>query len=226
MKKALLIAGLAMTAGAAHADMLQVSAFGGYSTFNMGKLNDSLDKNKANSATLTKDTRPTSGYMAGVEVGSGLLIPIPFTLVELRGELDGPGTAEQANSSFDYKIDSLLTSVMLGLKVSLTPPLSPLGFGVGAYGGYGYAVLKTTSTNGSSLPSGDQYTGGGFVGELEAKLSYKLMPLLSLDLFGGMRFANFASVTDGNNTMKDGNNADLPIDFSGFDGGAGLTLSF
>jgi opacity protein-like surface antigen len=225
MKKALLIAALAMTAGAAHADLLQVSAFGGYSTFNMSKLNSTLDANKASAGDLTKDTRPTSGYMAGVEVGSGLLIPIPFTQVELRGELDGPGEAEQTDPNFDYKIDSLLTSVMLGLKVSLTPPLSPLGFGVGAYGGYGYAVLKTSVT-GNSQPSADQYTGSGFVGELEAKLSYKIIPLLSLDVFGGMRFANFASVTDGNQTLKDGNNADLPIDFSGVDGGAGLTLSF
>jgi hypothetical protein len=224
MKKQLLIGLLALSASVAHADLLEVSAFGGYSTMTMGKLNDLLDKQKASFATADKDVRPTAGYMAGVEVASGLLIPIPFTEVALRGELVGPNEAEFASGAFDQKIDSLLTDVMLGLSVSLTPPLSPLGFGVGAYGGYGYAVLKTTSTG--TFPSADQYTGSGFVGELEAKLKYKLMPLLSLDLFGGMRFANIASVTDGNHTIQDSNKADVPVDFSGFDGGAGVTLSF
>ena len=66
------------------------------------------------------------------------------------------------------------------------------------------------------------------MGEIEAKLKYKLMPLLSLDLFGGMRFENFSSLADGNTTIKDTitSTNDLAYDYSGFDGGAGISLSF
>ena len=233
MDKKIVLAALLAFSTAAHADMLRVRALGGYTTFAMKELNASLDKQATafESAGLTKkkDDRLGAGYMAGLEVASGLLIPLPFMEVALRGELVG-GSSEynyegSAGQKATGKTDALLTNGLVGLVVGLDLPLTGLGLGLGAYGGYGYAVLKSSSASligASASASSAQYTGGGFVSELEAKLKYSIIPMVAVDLFGGMRFASISSMTDGSSTgaLKD------PVDFSGFNVGGGLTIGF
>ena len=79
---------------------------------------------------------------------------------------------------------------------------------------------ELTATWGGTPVGAAQYTGGGFVAELQAKLKYSLIPLLSFDLLGGFRMANMGKLKDGSAETAD------PYDFSGINAGAGLTLGF
>ena len=236
MKKQILLAGLLALGAAAHADLLRVRALGGITTFTLADVNAALDKSKASyesfGMTEKKNTRASTGYMAGLEVASGLLIPLPFVEIAARGEIAGATSEYLYEGSGQFasnKSDLLLTNGLLGLVVGIDLPLTGLGLGLGAYGGYGYLVDKSTSASQiglSSSASGAQYTGSAFVSELEAKLKYSLIPMVALDIFGGMRFANFASISDGNNTLKNSKGENLAFDMSGFNAGVGLTVGF
>ena len=237
MKKQILLAGLLGLGAAAHADMLRVRALGGLSTFTLADVNTALDQAKVSyeSAGMTEKTnkRANSGYVAGLEVASGLLIPVPFMEIAARGEIAGATSEyryEGSGGQFaSNKSDLLLTNGLLGVVVGLDMPLTGLGLGLGAYGGYGYLVDKSASASQvglSTSASNAQYTGSAFVSELEAKLKYSLIPMVAVDIFGGMRFANFASVSDGNNSPKNSKGENLAFDMSGFNVGAGLTVGF
>jgi hypothetical protein len=190
----------------------------------MKDVNSALDNMKTSDLaagyTVTKDGRLGSAYFLAAEAGLGLL---PFIEVGPRIEYLSASTAEYSaegpSSSYSVAVDGTLTSFMLGLTTGLDLPLTGLGIQAGAYAGHGYAVARSTYTSGGSS-AGQQYTGGGFVAELEAKLKYSILPLLSLDLLGGMRFAAVGVLSDGSKPTVQS------YDFSGINAGGGLTLGF
>lgn len=216
MKKQILLAGLMALTVAAKADLLKVAVNGGYSTVTMADYNAGLDKAKQASPGSTS-TPYSGGWFVGAEAGLGLM---PFLEIGPRVEYLQAGQASLSNSSFKYTLDSTLTSGMLGVNVGMDMPLTGLGFNAGLYGGYGYAVTKAANTPTGGTASGSQSTGGGFVGELQAKLKYSIIPLVSVDLLAGIRMANMGK-------LKDGSSEDTyASDFSGFNAGGGLSIGF
>jgi hypothetical protein len=227
MNKHLALAGLlaAAVASPAHADLFKVAVNGGYATIDMKDLNQAVDKMKtadeASGMTVKKNNKLGSAYFVAAEAGLSLL---PFIEIGPRIEYlqatpleylaEGTGSLDSVN------MDATLTSFMLGATTGMDLPLTGLGFQVAAYAGHGYAVVKATSAGSGGYRFGSQFTGGGFVAQLEAKLKYSLLPLLSFDLVGGMRFASVGVLDDG------GKPTVQSYDFSGINAGAGLTLGF
>lgn len=224
MKKQILLAGLMLMGAGAHADLIKVAVNGGFATVDMKDLNAVTDKFKTSDDTAgmtnKKNTKFGSAYFVAAEAGISLL---PFIEIGPRIEYlqatpmeylaEGTGTFQA------LKVDANLTSFMLGATTGLDLPLTGLGFQVAGYAGHGYAVASSTYASTFSK-SANQFTGGGFVAELEAKLKYSIIPLLSFDLVGGMRFASVGVLNDG------GKPTVQSYDFSGINAGAGLTLGF
>jgi hypothetical protein len=227
MNKPFVLAGLlaaATLARTAHADLIHVALNGGYSTVTMAEVNDRSDKAKKAyeaSGYTAKNTPLGSGWFVAAEAGLGLM---PFLDLGPRVEFlqtnTGETTAEKSGLKIDTTGDATLTSAMLGANIGMDMPLTGLGFSAGLYGGYGYAVAKgSTTVNGVPAGAG-QLTGGGFVGELQAKLKYSVIPLVSVDLLAGIRMANVGKLKDGTIESAD------PYDFSGINAGGGLTIGF
>ncbi len=216
MKSSIVLTGLLALSVAAHADLLKVAVNGGYSTVTMADYNSAIDKAKQSNSGSTS-TPYGGGWFVGAEAGIGLM---PFLELGPRVEYLQASQASLSSPSFKYTLDSSLTSFMVGPTVSMDLPLTGLGFNAGAYGGYGYAVTKISNTPTGGTAIGSQSTGGAFVGELEAKLKYSVMPLVSVDLLAGLRFANMGNLKDGDTADKNAS------DFSGLNAGGGLSIGF
>ncbi len=215
MKKQIVLAGLLALTAAAHADLIKVAVNGGYSTVTMADWNDAIDKFKASTPGSTT-TPYGGGWFIGAEAGLGLM---PFLELGPRLEYLQASDASVSGSGFKTTLSSTLTSGMLGVSTGMDLPLTGLGFNAGLYGGYGYAVTKNSNVSGGTT-AGSQSTGGGFVGELQAKLKYSILPLVSIDLLGGIRMANMGKLKDGSIEDK------YVSDFSGFNAGGGLSIGF
>lgn len=203
MKKMILSLGLLGLLSSAHADLVKVNVDGGYTTVTMKDFNDSLG---AGSTGLT------NGWYVGGEATLGLI-----PLLEIGPRVEYLQTNQA--SAGGYTANANLTSGLLGVNTHFDLPLTGLGFGAGAFGGYGYATNRITPPAGSLSP-GQLYTGGSFVAEIEARLSYSILPLTSLFLNGAFRFANVGKLSDGNNTSS------TAYDFSGVNLGGGLSIGF
>jgi hypothetical protein len=203
MKKMILSLGLLGLLSSAHADLVKLNVDGGYTTVTMKDLNDSLG---AGSTGLN------NGWYVGGEATLGL---IPFLEIGPRVEYLQTNTGSFGGNS----VVGSLTSGMLGVNTHFDLPLTGLGFGAGAFGGYGYATANVTPASGSSF-NGALYQGGGFVAEIEARLSYSILPLTSLFLNGAFRFANVGTLKNG--TTETG----TVFDYSGVNLGGGLSIGF
>lgn len=212
MRKTLaLVAALSgLAAAAPAADLFKVAVDGGYTTLNMADVNDALAK-AANSTPIK------SGWFIGAEAGMSLM---PFLELGPRVEYLSSNKYEVKNGAGDVQDSGVasLTSLMVGANVKIDLPLTGLGLGIGAFGGYGMA--NATSDGPASSPKATKMTGGAFVGELEAKLGYKIFPLTSFDLMAGMRLANVGKLKD------DAGKDTVVFDYTGLNLGAGLTIGF
>lgn len=224
----------ALSAVAAHADLLEVSGFGGYTSLDMGEVNKSLATAKA---AGTKVTDIDNGYVVGLDVRTGSLIPVPFLEIGLKGEYIGAANPGEASGSvgghaYSIKDQASMVDAMLGLDFGIGIPATPLSFGLSAYGGYGEGMVqKSFTTEGETAT--DLYNGGAFVGEGEARLTYKVVSVLNIYAFGGMRFADLGTFADPAKRKFDPTapvgiegTADPSVDFSGLTGGLGLNLDF
>lgn len=233
-KNALLAVILAAAAAAAHADLLEFSGFGGYTTVGMKQVNAMLAEPKTQPGINQSTTTDISnGYVVGVDLRTGALIPIPLLELGLRAEYVGAKTGEAAGTwlgqPYDIKENPSMVDAMLGLSFGVDIFNTGLNFGLSAYGGYGEGLIQQSSTlSGFSAP--DLYDGGAFVGEAEARLRYKLYSVLGLYAFGGMRFADLGTFED---PAKDkfgagfpGESASPEVDFTGITAGLGLNLDF
>jgi hypothetical protein len=226
---------LALAAGLAHADLMEVSAFGAFTSLGMKQVNAMLADPKSQAGyDQTTTTDISQGYMVGLDMRTGAIIPIPFLELGLKGEYIGANNDGVAAGNYlgtPYKVteDPSMADLMLGLDCSVGIPATPLNIGVSAYGGYGEGAIQQSVSSGSfSAP--DYYAGGAFVGELEARLGLKLFSTLSLYAFGGMRFADLGEFKD---PRGDKLGAGFPgyqgspqVDFSGTTEGLGLNFDF
>jgi hypothetical protein len=222
---------LAVAAVAAHADLLELSGFGGYTSLDMGEVNNSLGTAKASGASVTDINH---GYLVGLDLRTGALIPVPFLSLGLKAEYIGaanPGGVSGTMDGEPYSIknDASMLDAMLGLDFSIGIPATPLSFGLSAYGGYGEGLMQQSFAS-DGVGYTDLYYGGAFVGEGEARLTYKVVSVLNIYAFGGMRFANLGTFANPKQkfdpTFPVGETDDPDVDFTGFTGGLGLNLDF
>lgn len=232
-KKMALFAVLAAVSVVAHADLLEVSGFGGYTTVGMKQVNTMLASPKSvPGVDQTKTTDISDGFVTGLDVRSGALIPLPFFEVGAKAEYVGANPGEAAGTfsgqSYNIQENASMLAAMLGLDFNIGIPITGLNFGLSAYGGYGEGMVQQSSQVSAAVPVvPDYYHGGGFVGELEARLGYKLFSVVSLYAFGGMRFANLGTFADaaGQKFNFGINHAAAPsVDFTGLTGGLGLNI--
>ncbi|MGH7441984.1 MAG: hypothetical protein ACREKE_04840, partial [bacterium] len=226
---ALLVSG----AAAAHADLLEVSGFGGFSTLDMTQVNNSLTDFKTTpGVTETKDKGISQGFLVGLNVKTGSLIPLPFFEVGFKGEYigaDAPGeiAGMESGQPYDIKETPSLTAGMIGLDFHIGIPATPLKVGLSVYGGYGEGLVQESMTVASAPTVTDLYDGGGFVGEAEARVDCHLYSVLSLYVFGGYRIASFGTFADGANQKFSLSGSSAPdLNFSGTTGGGGLNFDF
>lgn len=223
----ILVLSFALAAGVAHADMLEVSGFGGYTTVGMKDFNSAIGK-PSPLMNETSTTDISNGYVVGLEVRTGVLIPIPFVSVGLRGEYIGANEGQSEGTllgqSYDIKYTPSMEDAMLGLSLAVDIPGTGLGLAVGAYGGYGEGEILVSSSGNNNVTVPDAYVGGSFVGEAEARLKYKIYAVLNIYAFGGMRWANLGTFSNAASAKLGGSNAS--VDFSGATAGGGINLDF
>jgi len=234
VKRVFLAALLAAGAASAHADLLELSGFGGYTTVGMKQVNAMLAAPKTQPGVDQSTTTDISnGYVVGLDLRTGALIPIPFLDLGLRAEYVGtnPGEAKGTwvGQPYDIKENASMADAMLGLSLGFDIFGTGLNFGLSAYGGYGEGLIQQSATAyGFTTP--ELYDGGAFVGEAEARLRYKLYSVLGLYAFGGMRFANLGTFEDPRKdkfgTGFPGESASPAVDFTGITAGLGLNLDF
>lgn len=222
---------MALSATVAHADLLEVSGFGGYTSVGMKQVNNMLNYPKGATGVdqSTTDTL-SNGYLAGLDIRSGALIPIPFMELGVRAEYIGVNTGEIGGTAaygaipYNVKIDPSMADAMLGLSFGTDIPGTGLGVGLGAYGGYGYGLMRVSSN--SPIYAPDLYNGEGFVGELEARVRYQLFSVVHLYAFGGWRWANLGTFSDSaGQKFGQGYPGGTPsVDFSGMTGGLGINI--
>jgi hypothetical protein len=226
----ILVLALVLAAGAvrAQADILDISGFGGYTSLGMKDVNNTIS-GPVTGVKQTTTTDISNGYVVGLDLRSGLLIPVPFMSVNLRGEYIGgnegrsAGTFGPLSVPYDIKYSPSMGDVMLGLSFAVDLPGTGLGLGLGVYGGYGEGALQVSTASGG-IVAPDLYTGGGFVGEAEARLKYKIYAVLNVYAFGGMRWADLGSFENPASAKFGGSSVN--VDFSGATGGGGIDLEF
>jgi opacity protein-like surface antigen len=233
VKRAFLAVLLAALASLAHADLIEFSGFGGYTTVGMKQVNNAMTASpKELGAVPGAGTDISDGYLVGLDLRTGALIPIPCFELGLRAEYVGanPGEAKGTykDQAYDVTEDASMADVMLGLDFDIGLPAG-LNLGLSAWGGYGEGFIRQSATlAGESAP--DLYYGGAPMGEAEAKLGYKLYSALGIYAFGGERFADLGVFED---PAKDkfgavipGGNGAPEVDFTGITAGLGLNLDF
>lgn len=219
---------LLLAAGAvgARADMLEISGFGGYTSLGMKDVNNTI-ASPLPGVKQTTTTEIKDGYVVGLDIRTGLLIPIPFLSVGLRGEYiagnEGQSEGTLLTEPYDIKYSPSMGDAMLGLSFGVDIPGTGLGLGLSAYGGYGEGVIQESSSA-AGIVAPDLYSGGGFVGEAEARLKYKIYAFLNIYAFGGMRWANLGTFENPANAKFGGSG--VTVDFSGATGGGGIDLDF
>lgn len=186
--------------------LMDVSAFGGYTTFNMSDVNKQLATYKAgiissglpSDATVAK-TDISSGYYVGINAGFSVL---PFLKVGPRIELLSAGQGKLALTGVGDSItrESTINSSMMlyeaGLSTSFDLPLTGLSVGGGVWWGYGMAGASVMdSMNFTGTAATDAFSGGAFTTEIQAQVAYKIIPMLSVGIDLGYRIASVSQMT-------------------------------
>jgi hypothetical protein len=230
--KLAVIAALLLPAARALA-LMDLSAFGGYTTLGMGDVNSGLNSAAAGNANVAVTT-VNSGFYVGGDAGFTVF---PFLKVGPRLEYVQAGQGSLSSGGTKVTYDANLMQYELGLSVDSSLPLTGLSVIGGVWGGYGVASTQAAFSQYSDVNSG---LGGGFVGEAAAQLRYKLFAGLSLGLDLGYRLANISNVNStktfydssfwnslsGQPYIKNSNGSQGSIDFSGMNIGGALSFDF
>jgi hypothetical protein len=214
--------------------LMDLSAFGGYTTLAMGQVNSSINQAPAN---FTKTTIQ-NGFYVGADGGFTVF---PFLKIGPRVEYvqANPGSADLG--SITTTLNTNLIMGELGITVDSSLPLTGLSVIGGLYGGYGEVNGTLTSAGqGFAYDGTINGDGGGFVGEVAAQLRYKLVAGLSIGLDLGYRLADIATVNQDSTTIPaNANNNGKPLiyqsnsntagdafDFSGLNIGGAVSFDF
>jgi hypothetical protein len=145
-------------------------------------------------------------------------------------------------------VNTSLIPLEAGVSVNFDLPATPISINAGIYGGYGFAFAQykndISPLAGQSSTFTRPFNGGSIIGELPVAVNLKLFSALSINLNGGFRYAKILKMVQSQDVnyegiagidfpagkkgdiLKDSDNNDLAIDFSGFNIGVGLSLSF
>jgi hypothetical protein len=179
------------------------------------------------------------------------IIAAPFLMIGARS---GVIVSQPASAKFNYVIYNQTTTIktsMIPLEAGVSAifelPTTPLMIKAGVYGGYGFAFASFKNdidASGQTASFTQPFNGGSFVGELLATVNLKLSSALSLNLNSGYRFAKVSKVEQSEDVaysgipgvsipvgakgdiLKDTDNNDLEVDFSGFNIGMGFSVGF
>ncbi len=235
MKKLMFIAALGLLSTQAHA-LMDLSAFGGYTTLTMTDLNDAITGTGPTPAGTTI-TKFGGGYFVGVDAAFTVM---PMLKVGPRIEY-AAGSASVKSAGGSTQFDAGLTSLMVGVSSDLGAPMTGLSIRGGLYGGYGMGSFKQSSTPTSGTGYTSASSGNGIVAELNAEARYSIMPTIALGLDLGYRLAKITQMTlDSESpastpskvgkvlqvTKAGAAPSDLAFDFSGMNIGASLSFNF
>jgi hypothetical protein len=241
MKVLKTIAAVALLLAARPASALvDVSAFGGFTTFNMQDVNQQLSQyagllETAYGLHLEENTRITGGYYAGVD---GLFTIMPGLKVGPRLEYLAANTAMlKMNLTDEARFDVAMLLAEAGVSTEL--PLSK-GFSLqlGLWLGYGLAYSSISTAQAGYFPKVNNLSGQDPLGEVTAKIQYQVSRLISVGLDLGLRVANvrhmFYTADDLNSGIKSGDvlrsfddpDKDLIFDFGGKNIGLDINFSF
>jgi hypothetical protein len=223
-------------ASASQAAMLDVTPHAGYSTVSMGALNHSNETQWGWEGTGSVNDIH-SAYVVGVDLTSSHLTPHDWLNLGLRTEylqtnqLINDGRPDNSTYNTDQ---GTLTNLLVGASASQPFILNGLQLGLGAWVGGGYGVMSQhESKDWPALIQSGNFTGYTLVGELESTISYALGSHLRLSFVGGWRWADFASMKDGNTPLYDnlqlwehGLQNPVNVDFSGATGQGSVSYSF
>jgi len=247
MKKSVLILAAACLALAAtaRASFVDVNAFGGFTTLTMGDFNGEMDKSAASTLTLipagstVETTHVNNGLYIGADAGFAFF---PIVKIGPRIEYISAGQAKLVvttpGSTVTNTIDSSLLMAELGVSSDWGLPLSGLSVSGGLWGGWGMAN-GSDKYSGFNTPADGTYTlsGSGLTAEAAARLKYSIIPLLSVGLELGYRYAPISKLTadkdlpgqsDGDKKVlqKNGSTDPVAMDYSGLNVGLGVNLNF
>lgn len=216
--------------------LMDLSAFGGYTTLSMGDINNSLDQVKTNNSSVT-ETKIQNGFYVGADGGFTIF---PFVKIGPRVEYvqANPGSLDLGSVTNTLNANLLMGEV--GITVDSSIPLAGLSVIGGIWGGYGEANGALTSAGQGAANDGTTNgDAGGFVGEVAAQLRYKIVAGLSIGLDLGYRMADIANVDQTSTTIPNsalnngkplipqanGTTADS-FDFSGVNIGGAISFDF
>jgi len=141
-------------------------------------------------------------------------------------------------------LDAVLIPLEAGLTSKFTLPGLDFEIKLGAYAGYGLAIVgetrKVEISGGDSYIVPIPYYGGNFMADGFASLDFAIAPFMTIELSGGYRLARIPQVKAsasaansylGMNIAKDMPLTDLAgkdifVDFSGYNVGLGLNIGF
>jgi hypothetical protein len=220
-------------------EKIKISAFGGFTTVGMSKVNNFIDTSYSRATSLGATGQKQdlgSAFIIGAQGGYNAY---PGLYIGPRLELIGVPTAKTAFSGsefgFPYADESdysgSIFPVMVGASYYYPVQGQKIILSGDLYLGYGAAGITISGTNSGFGTTNSEtlgYSGGAFVADIGVNGSYKLTDAVAAGLTLGYRIANvpqvtanqdyspagFAAVKKGD-TLKDANNDIMQVDFSG-----------
>ncbi len=233
-------------AAASFAETAGVRAWGGYTTLNMGKINENVVDMYEDSVADEKKKQEFSGsYIIGadelVHLGMGFSLGARVSYIgDSETFLSGEDTA--TDDTEKYSLTASLTSIMGGLVYRMVIPATPIKIGAGAFAGYGLgggSFSHTGVNGGTEFDESVAIGGGALAADICGEVEYVVSETFSFGLTAGYRIANIAEMkaTEANPELsieKDDafkglgmdSDAPLPFDFGGFEAGVQLTLTY
>jgi hypothetical protein len=179
------------------------------------------------------------------------IVMAPFLTVGAR---TGIVLSQPASAVYNYLVYNQTTTINTsiipleaGVSAIFELPTTPISIKAGIYGGYGFAFASFKNdigVLGQTTTFTQPFRGGCFVGELLATVNLKLSSALSLNVNSGFRLAKVLKMEQSENVayngisgveipvgdkgdiLKDTDNKNLVIDFSGFNIGVGFSVGF
>lgn len=241
MRKTLLAAALVL-AGPLAALGLDVTPHAGYTTFNMGDFNAFNDA-IAGWGMLPYHQHVDNGFVAGLDFTTHRFLGTPNAAWGLRTEYLQSNLSEFKDPVQDlicFTDQATLGTALLGAELSAPLAMDGLSLGLGAWAGYGHAVLNQHRTFYQAGPPAYAFPvqSGSFsaeipVAELEARATYKVTHAISLSFNAGWRWADAPQMSSGGETLA--NNLQLwwydtqtpvNVDFGGATAQGSASFSF
>lgn len=233
---------------------VHLSVSGGYSYSSLENLNTYWEKVKTDAAAYTTTSNAEwkaygngvfanvdlsinldTAILAGVRTGVQYVFPSTYSGFRL---VDVPPLTWMA---VETSVDNYLIPIMAGLNFYVPVGDSAMAVSLGAYAGWALAYCgQSTSYNGSE-PVLALYGGSGFMADVSASIEMKILPIVTLSLNGGYRFANMTNykniesvsatipgyglyVIPSNDPFNDNEGKPVNVDFSGINIGIGLNI--